>query len=146
MERDYIYLKPKEYLMSEYYFDKEELDIADKIYLLIYPERVCTLRLLDNIADVINKSQDEDNFKNLQKNINNIYSEYYENDEDEDNFKNLQKNINNIYSEYYENDDIKLYKYLLFKEKHYIINAIENGNIYKDEYILENNRLQLSLF
>ncbi len=122
MERDYIYLKPKEYLMSEYYFDKEELDIADKIYLLIYPERVCTLRLLDNIADVINKSQDEDNFKNLQKNINNIYSEYY------------------------ENDDIKLYKYLLFKEKHYIINAIENGNIYKDEYILENNRLQLSLF
>lgn len=122
MERDYIYLKPKEYLISEYYFDKEELDIADKIYLLIYPERVCTLRLLDNIADVINKSQDEDNFKNLQKNINNIYSEYY------------------------ENDDIKLYKYLLFKEKHYIINAIENGNIYKDEYILENNRLQLSLF
>lgn len=122
MERDYIYLKPKEYLMSEYYFDKEELDIADKIYLLIYPERVCTLRLLDNIADVINKSQDEDNFKNLQKNINNIYSEYY------------------------ENNDIKLYKYLLFKEKHYIINAIENGNIYKDEYILENNRLQLSLF
>lgn len=122
MERDYIYLKPKEYLMSEYYFDKEELDIADKIYLLIYPERVCTLRLLDNIADVINKSQDEDNFKNLQKNINNIYSEYY------------------------ENNDIKLYKYLLFKEKHYIINAIENGNIYKDEYVLENNRLQLSLF
>lgn len=122
MEKDYIYLKPKEYLISEYYFDKEELDIADKIYLLIYPERVCTLRLLDNIADVINKSQDEDNFKNLQKNINNIYSEYY------------------------ENDDIKLYKYLLFKEKHYIINAIENGNIYKDEYILENNRLQLSLF
>ena len=122
MERDYIYLKPKEYLISEYYFDKEELDIADKIYLLIYPERVCTLRLLDNIADVINKSQDEDNFKNLQKNINNIYSEYY------------------------ENNDIKLYKYLLFKEKHYIINAIENGNIYKDEYILENNRLQLSLF
>lgn len=122
MERDYIYLKPKEYLISEYYFDKEELDIANKIYLLIYPERVCTLRLLDNIADVINKSQDEDNFKNLQKNINNVYSEYY------------------------ENDDIKLYKYLLFKEKHYIINAIENGNIYKDEYILENNRLQLSLF
>ena len=122
MERDYIYLKPKEYLISEYYFDKEELDIADKIYLLIYPERVCTLRLLDNIADVINKSQDEDNFKNLQKNIDNLYSEYY------------------------ENDDIKLYKYLLFKEKHYIINAIENGNIYKDEYILENNRLQLSLF
>lgn len=122
MERDYIYLKPKEYLMSEYYFDKEELDIADKIYLLIYPERVCTLRLLDDIADIINKSQDEDNFKNLQKNINNIYSEYY------------------------ENNDIKLYKYLLFKEKHYIINAIENGNIYKDEYILENNRLQLSLF
>lgn len=105
----------KNFIRDELY--EEEIEVFNKIYMLIYPITVPTE---ENVKEIINIIQ-TGNFNNLKLNIEQLYNEYY---------------IDNKLSE--KN------KLFLLKENKFIIQAIKNKKIYEKDCNIDNHRNQLS--